>query len=211
MQWYEDPIRKAEVIAARKANGFYKRLSERFKGRPGYGPKYLLEETKAKMRAIANTPEGRESRRRGASKPKSEAMKAKLREIGKQRDLSAIRTPEARKKIAEILKDGRSARYGSESSNWKGGVCNMNSEVRFQAMATKEYQHWRHDVLARDGRICQRCGSSESQDPNIILEAHHVKPWATHKELRFDVDNGQTLCRPCHKSKGVHRYKALAA
>jgi hypothetical protein len=32
------------------------------------------------------------------------------------------------------------------------------------------------------------------------LQAHHIKKWSTAAILRYDVDNGITLCRNCHDS-----------
>lgn len=51
---------------------------------------------------------------------------------------------------------------------------------------------WRKRVLARDGGKCVRCGKGRK------LQAHHVLPYATHPERRFDVANGLTLCNRCH-------------
>lgn len=53
-------------------------------------------------------------------------------------------------------------------------------------------QAWRIKVLQRDGNRCVLCGSDTD------LEADHIKPWALYPDLRFDPDNGRTLCRPCH-------------
>jgi predicted restriction endonuclease len=33
------------------------------------------------------------------------------------------------------------------------------------------------------------------------MKAYHIKPFATHFEMRFDVDNGMTLCKACHKKE----------
>ena len=61
-----------------------------------------------------------------------------------------------------------------------------------------EYIEWRAAVYARDGYTCQECGATRD------LNAHHVKHWAHHPALRFDVSNGLTLCAPCHRMKHPH-------
>lgn len=57
------------------------------------------------------------------------------------------------------------------------------------------YKLWRHLVLERDSDTCQSCGKvSKSND------AHHIVAWDESESMRFDIDNGMTLCRPCHNS-----------
>lgn len=70
-----------------------------------------------------------------------------------------------------------------------------------EAMA---YRRWRAAVLARDERRCRRCGS-DAAGAKRGLHAHHVEPWSRAPELRFDVDNGLTLCEPCHTATHARR------
>lgn len=60
---------------------------------------------------------------------------------------------------------------------------------------SKVYVDWRTSVFERDNYTCQICGRRGE-----YLEAHHKKRWCDHPSLRFDVDNGITLCKECHKS-----------
>lgn len=62
-------------------------------------------------------------------------------------------------------------------------------------------QVWRKAVLKRDNYECKKCFSSEK------LCVHHVKCWKKFPELRFDVENGLTLCRQCHGK--AHREELL--
>lgn len=57
-----------------------------------------------------------------------------------------------------------------------------------------EARAWSIAVRKRDG-ACRRCGTTKG------LVAHHIKPWAKHPELRYDVANGETLCRSCHRKE----------
>ena len=58
-----------------------------------------------------------------------------------------------------------------------------------------EYKRWRATVFDRDGYTCQACHKVGGE-----LNAHHIKPFAKYPELRFDPDNGITLCKDCHKA-----------
>jgi len=53
------------------------------------------------------------------------------------------------------------------------------------------YRHWAEDIKKRDG-CCMICGSEKK------LNAHHINDASNHPDLRYDMDNGITLCRKCH-------------
>lgn len=69
------------------------------------------------------------------------------------------------------------------------------------------YKDWRRKVYNRDKRKCQMPGC----DSRYKLQAHHIKKWSTASTLRYEVDNGITLCRSCHDSiNGLEsHYEAL--
>jgi 5-methylcytosine-specific restriction endonuclease McrA len=55
---------------------------------------------------------------------------------------------------------------------------------------------WKKNVKQRDKFICQRCkmvGNSNT------VQAHHKMPVWFMPELQFDIDNGITLCKKCHR------------
>ena len=62
-----------------------------------------------------------------------------------------------------------------------------------------EYIAWRAAVYERDDFTCQECGRR-----GVSLNAHHIKHWQHHPELRFDLSNGITLCEDCHAKKHPH-------
>jgi hypothetical protein len=51
---------------------------------------------------------------------------------------------------------------------------------------------WSTAVKARDCK-CVECNATTA------LVAHHVKPKSQYPELKFDLENGVTLCVDCHK------------
>lgn len=63
----------------------------------------------------------------------------------------------------------------------------------FEDRRSSKYKIWKRNVLKRDNYICQKCGNTN----NLVV--HHIKPFATDKEARFDTNNGITLCQTCHK------------
>lgn len=71
---------------------------------------------------------------------------------------------------------------------------------------TEEYKTWRAKVFDRDGFKCQICGKVGG-----VLNAHHIKEFSKHPELRYEIDNGITLCESCHKKYTERRNRKWPA
>lgn len=70
-----------------------------------------------------------------------------------------------------------------------------------------EYKAWRVAVYKRDKFTCQWPNCTMKNK----LNAHHIKNWAEFPGLRFEVDNGITLCKHHHDSiKGMEEIYAAS-
>lgn len=74
-----------------------------------------------------------------------------------------------------------------EHWNWKDGVSLINDN-----RDSFEYKTWRKAVYKKDNYKCVKCGSKKK------LNAHHIKSWKDYPALRYEVENGITLCEECH-------------
>lgn len=61
------------------------------------------------------------------------------------------------------------------------------------------YNEWRRFVKNRDSWKCR----ISNKDCKGRLEAHHILPWRSHKDLRYEINNGITLCVFHHPRKEV--------
>jgi len=91
-----------------------------------------------------------------------------------------------REKISKSLL----GKTGELSRNWKGGVNPINNSIRRR----KIYKEWRKMVYERDNYTCQICGIR-----GIELHANHIKKFSDYPDLRFEINNGITLCKRCHQ------------
>jgi len=114
---------------------------------------------------------------------KSKLHKKKL-SIAKTGSIASIKT---RKKMSIV-------HSGDKSHFWKGGITKINYLIRNSV----EYDIWRTSVFERDNYICQECKQVGGN-----LEAHHIKLFSKYIKLRFDINNGITLCKKCHKLKHI--------
>lgn len=81
-------------------------------------------------------------------------------------------------------------RTGELSGNWRGGITPKNKQIR----ASIELRLWRESVFSRDNWTCQDCGIK-----GVTMNAHHIKSFSKYPELRSSIENGKTLCVPCHR------------
>jgi hypothetical protein len=72
---------------------------------------------------------------------------------------------------------------GENHYGWEGG---QNERVNH------EYLKWRKAVLNRDHSVCRICHSTQN------LEVHHIHRFATYPDLRWNLENGISLCHECH-------------
>ena len=90
---------------------------------------------------------------------------------------------------------------GNNHPNWVDG--GKHEDYLNHLRKTPEWKSWREQVFQRDDYTCQLCG-----EKGIELHPHHIKQKCDFPDLIFEVANGITLCRDCHRSKGVHSYKS---
>lgn len=89
---------------------------------------------------------------------------------------------------------------GANHHNWKGGKTPKSEALR----KGTRYKNWRKAVFERDDYTCQECSERGG-----VLNADHIKPFALYPELRFSIDNGRTLCVPCHRKTDTWGYGTI--
>lgn len=164
-----------------------------------------------RCRAISIAKSGKHlSYKRKSPPPVSEETREKIRQTGTGRVFSA----ESRAKKSASLK-GRSfspqhveslrrrVKRGSESHMYIDGRWLENANERQIALNSAEYRSWRLNVFRMDNFCCQLCGAR-----NVRLQADHIVPWSKSVELRYSVDNGRTLCIPCHINTPTYGLKS---
>ena len=121
----------------------------------------------------------------------SEEQKEKLRQanLGKKPSEETLRKLRLRRWSIERKEKAKGKWTGKNNPLWKGGVTKGGKR-----RDTDELRKWRKAVYERDKYTCQECGAK-----GVKIQADHIKPFALYPEIRFDINNGRTLCVPCHQ------------
>lgn len=107
---------------------------------------------------------------------------------------------------------------GDEHPRWRGGKTTVIKQIRDSIRNS----HWRWSVFKRDNYKCVECLSSRN------LQVDHIVPLsailnqirqefgdkllfkkAMENDLLWDINNGRTLCVPCHKQTDTYGVKAM--
>ena len=124
--------------------------------------------------------------------PRSEKWREKQRQ-SKQGNKTRPCSEETKEKIRQANKRNGNMppiQRGKACHFWKGGISPVNELIRKSC----EYKLWRKKVFERDDYQCIWGGKNHGSQ----LNADHIKSFADYPELRFIVENGRTLCKPCH-------------
>ena len=96
-----------------------------------------------------------------------------------------------KKKMYDIEKAWRKAnpeKVAAKNKRYLLKLNLMNTKVSDRTMRA-----WAFQVKERDCWTCRDCGATEN------LEAHHIYSKTKHPHRILELDNGTTLCEPCHK------------
>lgn len=127
---------------------------------------------------------GRVSKLRGRKRDPEIIEKIAVKQRGKKR---GPLPEETRRKLSE-----------SHRKRYEGKDRTIAKENRFIREGI-EIKLWREAVFRRDNWTCVTCGKRGAR-----LHADHIKPFAYFPELRFDLNNGRTLCVPCHRKTDTY-------
>lgn len=150
-----------------------KRISEHLKGR-----KYS-EKTRKKL------SEAHKGKKQSTEHIRKRVEKLKKRKTGKFVDClncgnKIYKYPSDLKFLRNFCSFKCFSRYFSENASPK----------RNNKKAEKE---WKKGIYKKDIYTCWICGYKKGK-----LNAHHLRDWFNYPELRFDKNNGITLCIFCH-------------
>lgn len=104
---------------------------------------------------------------------------------------------------------------GNKSFMWQGGITANHLIIR----GSEKYNTWRLNIFTRDNFTCTKCGQIRGD-----IQVHHIKRFSiilndikqkfpllsisdvavNHPDL-WDIKNGVTLCKKCHKKEHAKR------
>ena len=102
--------------------------------------------------------------------------------------------------------------HGANNPKWNGGTTKLRRRVE----RSIPYKTWRKAIFERDSYTCRWCGQKGGK-----IEVDHIVPYSylieknqirtldkaiKCKEL-WDLNNGRTLCRACHKKTDTYAKK----
>ena len=87
--------------------------------------------------------------------------------------------------------------YNSGSKNGKWIIDRSKLKKSERKDQDVEYVYWARSIKKRDNWKCK----INNNDCKGRLEAHHILSWRDYPELRYDINNGITLCQFHHPKK----------
>ena len=156
----------------------------------------------------------------------SEVLRKRIRSPETGRKISKAKmghtvSEETRNKISQSKKGNSKSNSGSFQKGlipWNKGM-GITASLLHKVRSCLKYRQWRSDIFTRDDFTCQDCdrrgGLIEAHHPESfsdIMALNDVKTLAEAEvcEELWNINNGITLCKKCHKKRHGKNYNASA-
>ena len=93
---------------------------------------------------------------------------------------------------------------GDKNPAWKGGA--EFRKLNEHKHLCSKYKSWMALVKNRDNWKCKIA----NKDCRGRLEAHHILNWVDYPELRYEINNGITLCQAHHPRKWAEEKRLIS-
>lgn len=153
--------------------------------------------------------------RRGYKLPAAIREKMSRKRMGAGNPMYGKTTSQKQKEVARAYfsgprnpmrkKENREKVSGPNCHLWRGGITPLNLRIR----EIYEYREWRRSVFVRDNYTCQSCGKRGGGELHVdhkipfatLLQRHKIRSEEQARKCveLWDIDNGRTLCLPCHR------------
>lgn len=91
--------------------------------------------------------------------------------------------------VRKRMSDAAPRKYGKDHFNFKDSKL---QELRIKERKLPKNLDFVKGCLKRDLYKCIKCNSNKK------LNVHHIELYSTHEDLRYEINNGITLCKSCH-------------
>jgi len=135
---------------------------------------------------------GMVSPRKGVKLSEETKLKISQNRKGKASFAGKHHSEETKQKISEARKAQQMV--GSKAPRW---IADRSKLKITQKRNDRAYGYFVKAVLERDGFKCR----ISNKDCKGKTEVHHILPWIDYPELRYEVNNGITLCHGHHPKK----------
>ena len=144
-------------------------------------------------------PKGIPAWNKGMKLPDEWRKNLSLSHIGKQPWLGKKHLEETKLKMSL-----KKIEYFSNNKQWNYMEDRTQLAVK-QQRNDMAYQEWRKSIWSRDNFKCK----INNQDCDGRIEAHHILNWRDHPELRYEINNGITLCHAHHPRKRAEEKRLI--
>lgn len=169
------------------------RLTTREMALMAYGKKHFSPNILGWMKKLNISSRGRSE----AVAMQWENNPERRKETGRVMSVSTAMGSEGRRKLIEHMQTDEYrlkcsvVKRGNKNPMWNEHLTAGDRQGRSGKGMNKR---WVNAVKDRDNHTCKVCGTH-----GVTVVAHHLNGYHWDVENRYNVDNGKTLCEPCHK------------